>query len=54
MVGTHPAFANAVNGRSTFEWLQAGAILVWRASTGSERVHPAPSVLSVAMMEKKH
>ena len=44
MVGTHPAFANAVNGRSTFEWLQAGAILVWHFDW--ERPGP-PSAVSV-------
>ena len=29
MVGTHPAFPAAANGRSSFEWLVDGALLVW-------------------------
>ncbi len=29
MVGTHPAFAAAANGHSTFRWLQGEALLVW-------------------------
>jgi hypothetical protein len=28
-VGTHPAFPSAVHGRSSFEWLVEGALLVW-------------------------
>ena len=44
MVGTHPAFATKVNGRSSFEWLQQGALLVWRFEW--ERPGP-PSAISV-------
>jgi hypothetical protein len=28
-VGTHPAFPAAVRGRSSFEWLRDGALLIW-------------------------
>lgn len=30
MVGTHPAFAFAAHGHSSFEWLKEGALLMWR------------------------
>ena len=29
MVGTHPAFASAAHGISTFEWLAEDALLIW-------------------------
>lgn len=29
MVGTHPNLPSAVQGRSSFEWLREGALLVW-------------------------
>ncbi len=29
MVGTHPNLPSAVQGRSSFEWLREGALLIW-------------------------
>jgi hypothetical protein len=43
-VGTHPAFASAVHGHSSFEWLVEGALLVWHFDW--ERPGP-PSAISV-------
>lgn len=43
-VGTHPGFPAAVHGRSSFEWLRDGVLLVWHF----EWEHPGPpSALSV-------
>lgn len=44
MVGTHPAFPSAVNGHSSFEWLDERALLVWHFDW--ERPGP-PSATSV-------
>jgi hypothetical protein len=30
MVGSHPAFDAPANGTSSFEWLEEGALLIWR------------------------
>ncbi len=38
MVGRHPLFSAAVHGRASFEWLEPGALLVWR--TAYERPGP--------------
>jgi hypothetical protein len=44
MAGTHPALPATAHGHSSFEWLVAGALLVWRFDW--ERGGP-PSALSV-------
>jgi hypothetical protein len=44
MVGTHPYFPDAAHGRSTFEWLREGSLLVWHFDW--ERPGP-PSAISV-------
>ncbi len=44
MVGTHPAFEAAAHGRSTFEWLSDGGLLVWRFEWESPG---PPSAISV-------
>ncbi len=44
MVGTHPAFLSAAHGRSSFEWLMEGGLLLWHFEW--ERPGP-PSALSV-------
>ncbi len=44
MVGKHPAFPSAAQGRSSFEWLMEGALLVWHFDW--EQPGP-PSALSV-------
>jgi hypothetical protein len=42
--GTHPAFPSAVDGHSSFEWLEQAALLVWHFDW--ERPGP-PSAISV-------
>ncbi len=44
LVGIHPLFPSPVPGRSSFEWLEEEALLVWRSSF--ERPGP-PSAISV-------
>ncbi len=44
MLGTHPAFSSSVHGHSSFEWLEQGALLVWRFDW--EQPGP-PSAMSV-------
>lgn len=44
MAGTHPGFPSVVQGRSSFEWLVEGALLVWHFDW--ERNGP-PSAISV-------
>ncbi len=44
MVGTHPGLPTVAHGRSTFEWLRDGALLLWHC----DWEHPGPpSALSV-------
>lgn len=43
-VGTHPGFPSAAHGRSTFEWLMEGSLLVWHFDWESGG---PPSALSV-------
>ncbi len=31
-VGSHPLFPSAVHGQASFEWLEPGALLVWRTT----------------------
>jgi hypothetical protein len=45
MVGTHPYLPSAVNGRSTFEWLKEGALLVWHFDW--ERGKEIPNAFSI-------
>jgi hypothetical protein len=44
MLGTHPALPSAVQGHSSFEWLVAGALLLWRFDWQPDDI---PSALSV-------
>lgn len=44
MVGTHPALPSEAHGRSSFEWLREGALLIWRFEWESPG---PPSALSV-------
>lgn len=45
MVGTHPQLPSAVQGRSKFEWMREGALLIWHFEWEPSDVPTAISVI---------